>query len=164
MIYILFTVLLLSCCATKQKTSGKSNFMPVYSMEPHVLVYKTKKNFDKFVPIILSEDKSEIISYPHPADLKRGDIFLIPLKLKEGYLLDNKGISPNVVFLRWTYDEYSKFESAPDLKILMDNVIEKNPLLELCDCGNRSVFNNEIKQLNYLIKKRVLHFKCKILK
>lgn len=163
-VYLLPVVLFSSCSMTKQNTLGKSGVTPIYSMEPHVLVYKTKKKFDKLVPIILSDDKSEIISYPHPTDLKRGDMFLTPLKLKKGYLLDNKGINPNVAFLKWTYGEYSEFESAPDLKTLMDNVIEKNPLLELCDCGNRSVFNDEIKQLNYLIEKRILVFKCKVLK
>lgn len=160
-VYLLSVVLLSSCSTAKQNTLEKDKFTPVYSIEPHILVYKTKKNFDKLVPIILSDDKSEIVSYPHPTDLKSGDMFLTPLKLKKGYLLDNKGINSNVAFLKWTYDEYSKFESAPDLKTLMDNIIDKNPLLELYDCGNKSNFINIEHQLNDLISTKQLQTKCK---
>lgn len=163
-VFLLSVVLLSSCSTAKQNTVEKNTFIPVYSIEPHVLVYKTKKNFDKFVPIILSDDKSEIVSYPHPKDLKSGDMFLLtPLKLKKGYLLDNKGINSNVAFLKWTYDEYSKFEYAPNLKTLMDNIIEKNPLLELYDCGNKSNFTNIEHQLNDLISTKQLQTKCKSL-
>lgn len=140
-------------------TSNNSNMT-----RPYIMVYKTKNDYYNLVPILLSEDKKEIISYPDPKDLKAESSFLLPTLLKGGYLLDNKGISKNVAFLKYTYQEYSKLEYPPTLNVLYDNIIDKNPLLELYNC--RSYIENYDKEvyLNKIIDKENLSNECKIIK
>jgi hypothetical protein len=159
---ILIIILVLTAC----KGQNKSTFKPDYRniSAPPTLVYKTKSNYNNLVPVLLSEDKTEIISYPHPKDLKVGDTFALPTTLKDGYLLDNRGIGPNVAFLKITYEEYSKLDSAPSLKELYDLIIDKDPLSELCNCGNRNAFNDKISELNKIIKAEKLKTICRQIK
>lgn len=131
---------------------------------PKALVYKTKNYYDDFIPVLLSEDKSEIISYPHPRDIKIKDKFQSPTKLHNGYLLDNRGIGLNVGFLKLTYEEYSKLQDAPPIKELYKIIIDKNPLKEMYDCGNKNAFSNLIYHLNDLIDNNKLKTDTKKLK
>jgi hypothetical protein len=48
------------------------------SAQPHLLVYKTKGDYKNYVPVMLSDDKSRIISYPDPKDIKAGGDKLMP--------------------------------------------------------------------------------------
>jgi hypothetical protein len=128
-----------------------------------VYVYKTTANYNNRVPILLNEDGTEIISYPHPSDLKSGIEDRLPTVLSNNYLLDNKGINKNVAFLKLSYEEYSKLENPPTLEALFDMVVDKKPLTELCDCGYRSAFTDIEKQLNELIKNGKLKTVCKVI-
>jgi hypothetical protein len=105
---------------------------------------------------MLSDDKLEIISYPHPNDLKTGNDFHYPTLLENGYLLDNKGIDKNVAFLKYTYEEYSKLPEAPSLKTLMEAIVNKDPLTEIYNCGNKKSYKNIEKQLNEIITNKKL--------
>ncbi len=131
---------------------------------PKLIVYKTKKDYNNLVPVILSNDKTEIISYPHPKDLTVGNRFSTPTVLDSQYLLDNRGINENVAFLKLTYQEYSELKSVPTLKELFDNILDNNPLTELCDCGNKYAFLEPEKQLNLIISKNNLEKICKKIK
>jgi hypothetical protein len=113
---------------------------------------------------LLSDDKTEIISYPHPKDLKVGEALALPTSLKNGYLLDNRGIGTNVAFLKMTYEEYVKLENAPTLKELYELIIDKDPLTELCNCGNSKAFTDKTKQLNKVIEAKKLRTICKPIK
>ena len=42
-------------------------------------------------------------------------------------------------------------------------IIDKDPILEICDCGNKKAFNNLTEQLNTLILKNKLLTVCKIM-
>lgn len=146
---------------------GKNNiaFTPDFETPaPQALVYKTKGDYANRVPVLLSEDKTEIIAYPHPADLRVGEAFLTPTTLDDGYLLDNKGIGTNVAFLSYTYEEYSKLAEVPTLKELYDKIIDKEPLAELCNCGSKKALTEPEKQLNSLIKGGKLRTVCKAVK
>lgn len=147
-ILILVFSLNFACNSTKQDNKTKS-----FVSSAPVLVYKTTNNYFNNVPIMLSADKSKIVSYPHPTDVKKGNKYATPTKLKNGYLLDNKGIGLNVAFLKLTYEEYAKLDetlSIAELKLL---IIDDNPLIELYNCGLKSDFDNLEKQLNETIKK-----------
>ena len=148
---IIFSILICACGAKKQ-----SAFKPDYSPGPTAIVYKTKANYTKQVPVMLSDDKLEIISYPHPNDLKTGNDFHYPTLLENGYLLDNKGIDKNVAFLKYTYEEYSKLPEAPPLKTLMEAIINKDPFAEIYNCGNKKNYKNIEKQLNEIITNKKL--------
>lgn len=115
------------------------------------IVYKTKADFYENIPVIMNDDRTEIISYPSPIDVYYNGELSRPLKLQNGYLLDNRGISKNVVFLNYTYEEYSKMEDTPSLSDMKNNIKEKYPLKELIECGSRSQYHNEAKELNELI-------------
>jgi hypothetical protein len=139
-------------------------FKPDFSHGQPVMVYKTKQDYYNNVPVLLSDDKSEITMYPHPSDLRSNDAFSLPTKLKNGYLLDNRGITKNVAFLKLTYEQYSRLESVPSLKELQQLIIDKDPLLELCYCGSKTAFTNTEIQLNQLIDTKKLRSSCKIVK
>ena len=62
-----------------------------------------------------------------------------------------------------TYEEYSKMPEAPSLEILYSLIIEKDPIIKICDCGNKKAFNNLTEQLNTLILKNKLLTVCKIM-
>ena len=127
---------------------------------PPAIVYKTKADYSDYVPVTLSDDKSKIVSYPDPKDIRSA----APVKLKEGYLLDNRGISKNVAFLRWTYEEYKKLPIPLPQDIIYGNILDKDPLTEMCDCGNKSAFKDIESQLNEMIEKGKLRTICKTVK
>jgi len=115
------------------------------------IVYKTTDNFDDYVPVIMNVEKTRIVAYPAPTDLFYKGVLAKPTILKNGYLLDNRGITENVVFLNYTYEAYSKLKEAPALNELLKNIKEKYPLKELIYCGLRYQYKNEVKELNVLI-------------
>ncbi len=158
-------VLTLGCKSCgNMKAIKTEDFQPQYKPGPQTLVYKTKKDYSNFVPVLLSEDKTEIISYPHPNDLIVGNGFPFPTILNSQYLLDNRGINKNVAFLKLTYQEYSELKSIPTLKELFDYILDDDPLIELCDCGNRTAFSDPVKELNLMISKDKLREICKAIK
>lgn len=156
-------------CSTMQKnkrTEEKNKVQETildFSAGAPTMVYKTKKEYDDKVAITLSDDKKKIIGYPHPKDVLSNGKLATPTKLSNGYLLDNRGLSKNVAFLKVTYEDYSKLSSAPQIVEMEQMIIDKDPLTELCDCGNRNQFKNEIDELNTLITTNQLN-KCKKIK
>jgi hypothetical protein len=157
------SVLLLLFAACKGQ--NKITFTPDFETPaPPAMVYKTKADYSNLVPVLLSDDKTEIISYPHPGDVKAGDGFLTPTQLTDGYLLDNKGIGGNVAFLNLTYTAYAALENAPTLKEMYALIVDKDPLVELCNCGNKKALSDPKKQLDALIKNKQLRTVCKVVK
>jgi len=159
----LIAVILLAVfgCKTHEKVEHKLTGLP---SGPPVLVYKTKANYNNLVPVILSDDKTTIVSYPDPTDIKTASGFAVPVLLHEGYLLDNRGIGKNVAFLNITYQDYAAFENVPNLKMLYNLIRDKDPLTELWYCGPKNSFGNVTKNLNNMIDNDLLKEKCKSLK
>ncbi len=116
------------------------------------------------VPVILSDDKTKIVSFPHQSDLKKGAQLSVPTALNTNYYLDNRGIGLNVAFLKYTYKEYSELDSIPNANELFSLIVDSDPLVKLCDCGNRNTFTDIVPQLNLLITKNELRKRCKVLK
>lgn len=158
---VLISVIFWACQSKKNKTLS---FEPQFIPGPSAIVYKTKNNYNDLVAVILSDDKSEIISYPAPSDVKKEGYNPNPTILKNGYLLDNRGINPNVAFLNLTYQQYGELKEVPSLKKLFEMIVDKDPLLEMCNCGNRDSIQNTEAKLNYLITKNLLNDKCKKIK
>ena len=164
-VFIILSVFFVSCKSsdnvmTKTDEISLGGAVP----SPPILVYKTKKDYNNRVPVLLSDDKTQIVSYPDPKDLKAGSDFLLPTSLQNGYFLDNKGIGKNVAFLKYTYTEYSKLQTLPTLQELYNSILDKNPLTELCNCGNKNKFSDLKKQLNELIRSGKLKTDCKEIK
>ena len=123
---------------------------------PLVFIYKTNGDYYYNVPVTMNEERTQITSYPAPVDLSYGGGLRLPTRLVDGYLLDNKGIGPNVAFLSYTYEEYSKMKTAPSMEELMSHIIAKHPLTVWHQCGYRSDYTNLVPQLNQLIEKEYL--------
>lgn len=117
------------------------------------IVYKTRGDYSKFVPVTLNEAKTEVVSYPAPTDVYRGGTLAYPTVLTNDYWLDNRGISSNTAFLNITYDDYSKFNHAPSLTAMLEMVIDKDPFTEIYNIGSRSRFTNEVNEINDIIRK-----------
>lgn len=157
----------LGCQSSKMKQTNPTMdtmFTPQYTTGPRALVYKTKRDYNKLVPISLAADRNQITSYPHPKDLKVGENFLTPTLLEGGYLLDNKGIGVTVAFLELTYQKYAQLQNPLSLRELNNHILDKDPLIELCDCGNKTAFTAIKEQLNQLIKNNQLRTVCKVIK
>lgn len=160
---MLLTAGLLFACKSNTAKSNKvsATFTPDFNTSgPPALVYKTKADYSNLVPVMLSDDKAVIISYPHPSDLGKGDAVKTPTALKQGYWLDNKGIGKNVAFLKLTYAEYAALKEAPSLEEMMGMIVDKDPLTEMCNCGNKAALSSAVDQLNNLIDSGTLRLKC----
>lgn len=155
---ILFLVPMLMGChcsrkATKSVTMEQKMIRPVVSATASALVYKTRKDYSRYVPVILNDEKTKIVSYPDPSDIYYQGKLSYPTPLDNGFLLDNRGIGPNVAFLKLTYEAYSQLKGSLTMQQMMDSLLDKTPLLELWNCGPRDHFKDEVNDLNALIKK-----------
>jgi hypothetical protein len=147
-----------------ESKNSTSIFIPQYTPGPQTFVYKTKKDYTNNVPVLLNNERTEILSYPDPKDLKIGSGYPLPTNLLKGYYLDNRGINKNVAYLKLTYQEYAKLDNPPSLKEMFNMIIDIDPLIELCDCGNKNAFTDIESQLNDLISKNKLRTTCKTIK
>ena len=134
-----------------------------FSIGQPIIIYKTKVDYSQNVAVTLSEDKSKIISYPHPTDVFYKKKLAYPITLDNEYLLDNLGININTAYLSLTLKEYSQYIEAPSLKEMYKMIIDENPLTEYYNCGNRQNLTNELADINSIIKQGYLE-KCKCLK
>lgn len=127
------------------------------------IIYKTKADYKIYVPVSLSEDKARITSYPDVTDLRTQAISAYPEELSGGFLLDNRGIGPDVAFLSITYDAYVSKAKTPNADDLFKQLLDKDPLLEMYQCGNRNQYVDIIRELNAIIDSGILS-DCKKIK
>lgn len=165
---LILTLLVAGCTSSKKvEQSGSADavadVMPVFEPGPHVMVYRTKADLREHVPVLMSADGKDIVSYPHPSDLSAGGELRVPTPLEKGYLLDNRGINQHVAFLKLTYGEYAKLQQAPSLAEMQQMIVAREPLTELCDCGLRSAFTDIEAQLNRLIASGKLRGTCRVI-
>lgn len=162
---------ILSCQLQKQNTK-KQNAATSSAMKSSkvarlhitgaaVVVYKTRQNYNDLVPVELSADKTKIVSYPDPKDIQS---LPKPTPLANGYLLDHRSIGKNVAFLKMTYETYAQLPHAPSLDSLQSWLLDKNPLLEIYDCGQRHADKNLTTELNALIQSGQLQQSCHSMK
>lgn len=132
----------------------------IKTASPPSIIYKTKADYKEFVPVDLSEDKTRILSFPDINDMPYEKESAYITELEQGYLLDERGITQNTVFLNVTYEEYSQLKEIPSEEEIFEMVIDKDPFLEIYDCGSKYSFENEIEELNGIIKNDELDKRC----
>ncbi len=125
------------------------NVQPTAMAMPRVVIYKTTADFSNFVPFAMDDSKTQIVSFPDPADIKDNKR---PTQLDNGYLLDNFGIGKNVVYTDYTYEQYAALESVPDLETLMQHIVERNPLVEYYVSGAEYPRTGEARTIEGLNK------------
>jgi len=153
-LYLLMAVLMVAvgvtgCKCSKNTAKQEITTTPVAKEEvvqeqtmsyalPSVIIYKTKGDYSKNVPVGLNDERTAIVSYPGKTDIKGQE----PIPLKYGFLLDKRGIRPNVAFLKYTYDEFLALETIPSIAELFKDIIDADPLTEMYDCGKISNFHH----------------------
>lgn len=147
LLLILATILILFSCKSKQKIESTK----MVADSQTAIIYKTTADFSQNVPVTMNSSRTEIVSYPAPTDLYYNGKLAQPTLLKNNYLLDNRGITENVVFLKYTYKQYAQLKEAPSLTEMMQNIVEKYPLMEYINCGKRTSQGNEITYYNAII-------------
>lgn len=140
-----FVVLLLVLAACGQKQA-----LYLQDMAP-LMVYQTKKDYSQYVPVQYSE-KAGIVSFPGPMDLQGAKGLHFPVKLKEGYWLDNIGIGPNVAYLDIKIEDYIQLTEAPGLDFLTQHIQDKAPLISMYHLGNVGSVPNPVETINTWIK------------
>ncbi len=145
-------------CHCRQQGTGKVAGTAVEDV-PHVLVYRTRSDTRTLVPVTLSEDRSRIVSYPHPKDID--PVRSAPVELAGGWLLDRRGITAQVAFLGMSYAEYAKLAQAPSLPEMMAGIADRDPLMDLCDCGPRTAFKDVEAEVGAFAKRNEVHRRCK---
>jgi len=88
---------------------------------PRAVVYTTSGDYNDLVPVTLSPDGSQVVSYPAPSDVSPESS--APLPVAGGFLLDRRGIGMHTAFTRYTYAEYSAMQQAPTPQQLLDSII-----------------------------------------
>lgn len=144
---LLLSGLILSCSSAKKAESKKTDPMEKIT-GPTVIIYQTKKDYSKLVPIILSEDKKSIESYPGIKDVYMGNSLAYPTRLHNNYWLDNRGINLNVAFISLTYEEYSELKETPTPEELINMIVDKQPLVSMYNCGSRASYQDVESDLN----------------
>jgi len=145
-------------CSSSKKTDNtakeeKEVLANVAVTGPPVIIYKTKADYYDKVPVILSDDKSKVVSYPGARDLYIGDKLALPTRLHKGFLLDNRGINENVAFLNISYEKFTMMQRVFTAGQLYDMILDKDPLTEMYNCGKKSKFKDEVAELNVIIDK-----------
>jgi hypothetical protein len=153
---VLLSIMLLFGCSSsnigrkKDLVSDKSKAQ-VSMPSPPVIIYKTKNDYNNKVPVILSDDKTRVVSFPDPVDLRINGEFVYPAKLNEGFLLDNRGINQHAAFLKFSYEEYCSMDNKPTAERLFGYLLDSNPFIEMYQCGNRGDYHDMISDINTLI-------------
>lgn len=153
---------MLACGSKRVSKKEAVAISPSFMPGPSVIIYKMKEDFHKLVPVMLNEDRSKIIQYPSRGDVK--DLNLMPLKLKKGFWLDRKGIGAKTALLSYSYEDYASLATEPNLDSLYKMIKVKEPFTLMYNCGNKYSYKNLEKELNGLIKFKLLDKKLKAIK
>lgn len=151
-LFLIISITIFSCnCQKKCNKNEESNLVNPKTTKvlAPVIIYKTNGDFYQNVPVMLSDDKKEIVSFPDIKDVYYAGKLAYPTRLSNGYLLDNRGIGKNVAFLKYTYEEYSRLSSTPDADELFKMILNTDPLTELYKCDKLP--KNDIQKLNEII-------------
>lgn len=149
-----FTLVFLfpSCCKKHHDALKNTGKETTTQAGPPVYIYKTRADYSKYVPVILSPDKKSVISYPGVNDVTYKGELAYPTLLANGYLLDNRGISKDVAFLNISYEAFRNMKSTPAPEELYNKILDKDPLTELYYCGSRFQYKDLVAELNALIQ------------
>lgn len=152
-LFFLALALVMVSCQSPRKQAKDISI--TFGPKPNI-IYKTKADYSQYVPVLLSLDGQELLSYPAPQDLYYQGRLAVPSSLADGYWLDHRGIGPGVAFLDLTYEAYAKLDRPPSPEAIMGMLLDRNPLLACYDCGSIT----EVEKLDILIRGQALS-KCK---
>lgn len=139
-----------SCASNKKAPENNSTMHSSVQAKAPQIIYKTNKDYSRNVPIFMNKEKTKITGFPAPSDLIVNGELQTPLKLDNNFLYDRRGVSLNTVYIKMTFEDYSKLEKAPSNLDLMNMIIEKNPMVELYSCPQLKP-GEDVEKLNKLV-------------
>lgn len=108
----------------EERTMGSQ---PPVEAIPNAVIYLTNGDYSNNLPLTMVGNT--IASFPAPTDVSQK--YSTPIRLKDGYLLDRRGISPNSVFTRFTYAEYASLPAPPPVEELKASIIPGSKVTEI---------------------------------
>ena len=77
-IFAIAALLTIAACQSSKETNKTENIEttqttvenPIAMAMPRIIIYKTTADFSNLVPIAMDDSKTQIVSYPDPADVK----------------------------------------------------------------------------------------------
>jgi len=145
--------------------NGESNKLiftvvsPQINMTAPISVYKTKADYKNLVSVVLSDDKTKIVAYPGPSDAKHE----FPVLLNSDYLIGSMPGSGNIngAFLSLDIKKYSEMpEFSFTTNQLYQLIVDKNPFLEIYNCGNSTTQAKMVVDINKWIDSNQLAIMC----
>ncbi len=163
-ILFVFSTMIIACNSKKKLSNEEQqksdNELVVVDATHPLIIYKTKGDYSDFVPVILSEDKQKIVSFPDPTDLYFHGELAKPVNLSDGYLLDVRGIGPNVAFTSITYETYAAMSKPPSIEELLSAILDSDPIVELYVCSSGVDHEKDIQRINKYIEEGKLDEFC----
>lgn len=144
---LILVMVIISGCRT-QKASRAGSGAPIQASGPQIIIYQTARDYSQNVPVILSDDKATIESYPGIKDVFYEGKLSYPTPLHKGFWLDNRGINRHVAFLSITYKEYAELPRTPAPADLMKLMLDNDPLVKMYKVGMRINTENLVEMLN----------------
>lgn len=137
-----FVILPLSCSSGRQVVDEAGGGSPrpvpmqdeermVVSALPRAVIYKTTGDYYDNVPVGMDATGTRVVSYPAPSDLIVGGQLAKPVRLKDGYLLDRRGVTERTAFLDYTYEDYAALPAAPSPHELERHIVARHPFTEM---------------------------------
>lgn len=149
--YILLGFALAICFSCHQKMTDK-----IAIAKPNIAVYQLKNMGSlALVPVKLDSAKQNIVSYPSPSDLSK----MKSAEVYQNWVIDQRGINPNTVFVNMSIQDYITQNKLPDLAVWQDLIDEKNPFKTFYQCPG-TLNLSEIKEM--IAKKRMKKCNCLI--
>ena len=155
LVILLLTIVLISSCKTRREEplAAHVNHADITHFRPDsvLLIYKTRADYSQFVPVRMNAQRTEIIEVPHPSDFIHRGRLAFPVALNQGYWIDNQGITPDVAYLRFTIENYSKLDEPLSVEIMSRYILDAYPFLEMYQCGYRNEYKDIFREVNVLV-------------
>lgn len=97
---------------------------------PNARIYRTSIDVDALVPVTVNPSTGQLVSFPAPTDITGASM---PVVLKDGWLLDRRGIGPDTRFINYTYSQYHDLTEAPSVERLLESIVPDARVTEIVE-------------------------------
>lgn len=117
---------------TAFEKAGFGNYRnsPGPAVMPNARIYRTSTDVDALVPVTVNPATGQLVSYPAPTDITGASM---PVVLKDGWLLDRRGIGPDTRFVNYTYSQYHDLTEAPSPSRLLESIVPDARVTEIVE-------------------------------
>ncbi len=115
LLFVAVTLIVAGCNSGKSSSTSATATSRTQTMKARA--YRTNnRDYINNVWVRLSDDGKSVVWRP---EANAVDSATAPVKIRNGYAIDRWDISPEVVFTKWTYEQYGKMAKTPsDLQII----------------------------------------------